>query len=86
MKKFGLNLAFTGTIKDEILDKEEIAFFLAKYLINNHLKNLCERYKLDEIEIKEIIEKTEKENQAILEILELIGKSRGCLSCGRKNR
>lgn len=85
-EEIGLKLAFTGTIKDEILDTEEVAFFLTKYLINNHLTNICQRYKLDEIEIKDIIEEAEEENQAVLEILELIGKSRGCYVSRRKDR
>ena len=46
-QEVGLNLAFTGTIKDEILDKEEIAFYLLKYLSSNYLGKLCEKYKLD---------------------------------------
>ncbi len=72
----GLNLAFTGTIKDEVLDKEEIAFYLAKYLIQNHLEMLANKYKLNEEEIKESL-KLNDENQVVLEVLEKIGKARG---------
>ena len=39
------NLAFTGTIKDDILEKTEIAFSLLKYLVKNYKQNLSERYK-----------------------------------------
>ena len=39
----GINLAFTGTIKDEILDKQEIAFYLLKYLIDNYLDKVSEK-------------------------------------------
>ena len=33
----GLNLAFTGSIKDEVIDKEEIAYHLINYLNENYL-------------------------------------------------
>lgn len=83
-EEIGLRLAFTGTIKDEILDTEDIAFFLVKYLIKNYLSNLCEKYKLDQNEIKDMLN-TEDENQVILDVLEKIGKNRRllCFSGGR---
>ena len=80
-EQVGLNLAFTGTIKDEIIDKEEIAFYLLKYLVNNHLDLLAEKYKLDKDNIKENLSQFE-ENQVILEIMEQIGKNRGALISG----
>ena len=76
--KSGLKLSFTGTIKDEILDKEEIAFYLVKYLMKNYLNNLSEKYKLNIEEIRNMLNEKD-ENQVILEILEMIGKNRGCL-------
>lgn len=39
-----LHLAFIGSIKDEILDSEEIAFNLTKFLYENHRNLLNERY------------------------------------------
>lgn len=81
-EEVGLNLAFTGTIKDEILDKEEIAFFLLKYLIENYLHLLTEKYKLNEEEIKEMLKNVEDENQVILDVMEQIGKKRGALISG----
>lgn len=81
-EEVGLNLAFTGTIKDEILDGEEIAFYLLKYLINNYLKLLTEKYKLNEEKIKENLSTCEDENQVILEVMEQIGKNRGALISG----
>lgn len=83
MKKFGLNLAFTGTIKDEILDKEEIAFFLVRYLINNYLNLLIQKYSLDKEEIKNSKEKCD-ENEIIVNIIEQIGRKRGALISGGK--
>ncbi len=77
------NLAFTGTIKDDILEKTEIAFSLLKYLINNYKQNLSERYKLDN-KIDEIMNSSQDidENDKYLEIFELIGKKRGTIVSG----
>lgn len=74
-----LNLAFTGTIKDEILDKEEIAFYLIKYLLHNNIHNLCEKYKLNENEIKDLMQSEEDENQVILQVIELCRKIKRCI-------
>lgn len=76
-QEVGLKLAYTGTIKDEILDAEEVAFYLLKYLIDNYLEKLCEKYKMNIEEVRNIINSEEDENQAILNILEMIGKARG---------
>ena len=75
----GLNLAFTGTIKDEIMDTSDIAFYLVKYLSHNHLNELSEKYKLSLNEMKELIKNSEDENQAIMELIETIGRKRGAL-------
>ena len=85
-QEIALNLAYTGTIKDEILPKTEIAFSLLKYLIYNYKKNICERYKIDKTVIDEIINSKEyqQENEKILEIFELIGKKRGAIVSGGK--
>ena len=83
VKKCGLNLAYTGTIKDEILDKEEIAFSLLKYLTKNYLSMLANKYEMNEEEIKEKLD-AEDENQVILEIMEQIGRKRGALVSGGK--
>lgn len=78
-EEVGLNLAYIGSIKDEILDTEEIAFNLIKYLIKNYLDLLVTRYKLNTEEIKDALENGEDENQAIMDIIEMIGKVRGTL-------
>lgn len=46
----GLNLAFCGSIKDEILDVATLALELIKVLQKDYPQFLQERYKLDEIE------------------------------------
>ncbi|MBW9144103.1 ribosome biogenesis GTPase YlqF [Clostridium sp. CM027] len=45
----GLNLAFTGAVKDEVIDIEELALRLVERLQVNNGERLMERYKLDEI-------------------------------------
>lgn len=45
----GLNLAFTGAIKDEIMDIEELALKLVERLQIHNADRLMERYKLTEI-------------------------------------
>lgn len=82
-EKVATNLAFTGTIKDDILEKTEIAFMLLKLLVNNYRKNLSERYKLDNT-IDEIMNQNDEinENDKYLEIFELIGKKRGAIMSG----
>ena len=58
-----LNLAYTGTIKDDVLQTIEIGFSLLKFLISNHLDKIIERYKLDKNEVKFILEKYIEENE-----------------------
>lgn len=43
-------LAFTGAIKDEVLDTEALAESLGEYLRENYPDRLCERYKLKSLE------------------------------------
>jgi len=45
----GLNLAFCGSIKDEILDTTELSYELLKILENEYPELLINRYKVDEI-------------------------------------
>lgn len=68
----GLSLAFTGAIRDEILDKEEIAIQLCDKLRKLYPQLLCERYKITE-DIQELMPH---------ELFELIGKKRGFLISG----
>lgn len=74
----GLNLAFTGSIKDEVIDKEGIAYHLIKYLNENYQNNLFEKYKIKPEEIEEI-----KDNpQYNLKLMQLIGRKRGAIVSG----
>ena len=81
-EEVALNLAFTGTIKDDILPKTEIAYRLVKFLIKNYLNNLINRYNLNLEEIKSILNQDGAENNNIYEVMCLIGKKRGCIVSG----
>jgi ribosome biogenesis GTPase A len=77
-EEVGLNLAYTGSIKEEILEKTEITYNLLKFLDENYSSNLYAKYKISEQEIDEI-----KDNpQYTLELMYLIGKKRGALISG----
>ena len=81
-EEIALNLAYTGTIKDDILAITEIAYSLTKFLLENYRKNLLERYSLDEQVVNEILEQDQMENENIYEIMQLIGKKRGAIISG----
>lgn len=66
----GYHLAFTGAIKDEVLDKIEIAIKLIDSLKEKRVELLAEKYEISELE---------EENY---KILQQIGTSRGCLAAG----
>ncbi len=69
----GRRIAFTGGIKDEIMDVEELAYFLVGFLRENYLDMLVSRYKLEDVDLAEYGD---------FELLELIGKKRGCIVSG----
>ena len=77
-EEVGLNLAYTGSIKDEVIDKEEIAYHLVKYLEKNYQRNLYEKYKIRLDEIENI----KNDSQFHMELMHLIGKKRGALVSG----
>ena len=81
-QEVAMNLAFTGTIKDDILPKVEIAYQLLKYLIENYLSNVIERYQLNTEEVKEILKQDNEAYNPIYEIMHLIGQKRGCIVSG----
>lgn len=75
-EEIALNLAFTGTIKDDIIERTEVAYHLLKYLFINYKNNLVERYKLENID------NINEEN--IVELMDIIGKKRGAIVSGGK--
>ena len=68
----GLKLAFTGSIKDEVLDIETISLKLIEYLCTHYPNHMVERYKLDSI------------NEEAIVNMEMIAKKRGCILSGNK--
>lgn len=69
-QNIGYRLATTGAIKDTAIDYDDIAFFAIDYLMKHYPENIKQRYELDELPEREI------------ELLEVIGKKRGCLRSG----
>ena len=69
----GFKLAFIGSVKDEILDSQEIAVRLLLDLQRNYPDRLADRYKI-----------TDFEELEPYELLELIGAKRGMLIKGGK--
>ncbi len=65
-------IAYTGGIKDEIMDVEELAFYLVGFLRKNYLAMLTERFKISD----------DIENLDDFELLEYIGRKRGCIMTG----
>ncbi|MBQ8351063.1 MAG: ribosome biogenesis GTPase YlqF [Clostridia bacterium] len=71
--KVGENLAFTGAIKDQILDTEELAMLLCARLNRLCPALLAARYKLNEEDLRDLDG---------YDLLALIGKKRGMLVSG----
>ncbi len=69
----GLHLAFTGAIRDEILDTEEIAVILCRELCEKYPNLLMQRYKLKPEDL---------EDKMPFEVFETIGRNRGLLIAG----
>lgn len=81
-EEVALNLAFTGTIKEDILQRTEIAYQLVKILLENYRNHICERYGISETYIEETLNQEQPENINIYEIMLEIGRKRGCIISG----
>ncbi len=66
----GYRLAVTGAIKNTAMEFEDVATFAAGFLSRSYPEKLKQRYKLDQLADDE------------LEVLESIGRKRGCLQAG----
>lgn len=66
----GIRVALLGSVRDEVLDKGEMGLWLARYLCRSYPGILSERYGIEEAE------------DPGAEILEAIGRARGCLLKG----
>ena len=67
----GKRLAFTGAVKDDVLDIEELACYLMDYLAAHYADVLTERYKI-----------TVEEGDSGYDLLEKAGRKRGFLMRG----
>ena len=81
-EEVALNLAFTGTIKEDILQKTEIAYQLVKFLLENYPEKLCDRYGITKEYIDKTLSQDQPENFNIYEIMLEIGRKRGCIISG----
>ncbi len=69
--KAGMNLAFIGSVRDEVLNTEELCIELLDYIKENYQGTISERYNVPE-DIKTV------------EMLYKIGENRGCLVKGNE--
>ncbi len=70
-KLVGERLAFTGAVKDDIMDLELLASRLLEYLNESYPKNIAERYSVETTE-----------NEEGFDILQKVGRKRGFLIAG----
>ncbi|GLX81573.1 ribosome biogenesis GTPase YlqF [Thalassotalea eurytherma] len=66
----GYRLAITSAVKDTAFDHEDIAWFAADYLLEAYPSRLQDRYKLERVPATEV------------ELIEEIGRQRGCVRSG----
>ena len=70
-EQVGLKLAFTGAIKDDVIDSVEVAAKFMEYMTAAYPENLKQRFKLDTLEDK-----------IGHDLLRIAGKNRGCVISG----
>ena len=82
----GLNLAFCGSIKDEILNVQDLAYELLKVLRENYPDELIARYKLDGLMSDEEEEYNEygEHIDPVLADMEVIAMKRGFIQSGKR--
>lgn len=76
--EISFNLAFSGTIKDDVLILTDVAYELLKRLTKDYKENLLERYKISEEEFLKI----EKQSNSMYELMKLIAQKRGAILSG----
>jgi ribosome biogenesis GTPase A len=69
-KNSGYRLATTGAIKDTAISHDQVAYFAAEYLLRHYPELVLSRYQLEQLPKSE------------MELMEIIGKKRGCLRSG----
>jgi ribosome biogenesis GTPase A len=68
-KLVGMRLAMIGSMNDQVINLEDLSFEILKFIKENYPSFIKARYELDE-------------NREILEIMDEIGRIRGCLKKG----
>ncbi len=69
-KNSGYRLATTGAIKDTAISHDDVAFFAAEFLLQQYPKSLSDRFQIESLP------------QTEAELMDEIGKRRGCLRAG----
>lgn len=72
----GFRLAATGAIKEDVIDIAEVACFVLHILVERYGAVLADRYDLEDLPSKL------PDMQAAIDVLESIGKRRGCIVSG----
>ncbi|SFG08838.1 ribosome biogenesis GTPase YlqF [Oribacterium sp. WCC10] len=67
----GLNLAMIGSINDQIINIDELVFYLLKYLVRYYPDALTNRYG-----------ETVTDDEEAIKVFDAIGKKRGCIKKG----
>jgi len=75
-QQVGMRLAATGAIKEEILYPEDIAFYAMRYLITHYGESLKERFGMEKLP------DDPGDNDAVIEVMEAVGRKRGALMSG----
>ena len=70
-QQVGLKLAYTGAIRDEVIDTEELACHFLEFMRDNYPDALKNRYKMDDVD-----------GFTGYELLELLGRKRGMVISG----
>lgn len=72
-QEVGEKLAFTGAVKDQVMDTELLAFRLLEVMCKYPTPQFIERFKLQDVDLDSV---------EAYELLEIIGKKRGMLMSG----
>ncbi len=75
-QQVGLRLATIGSIKEEIMPADEVAFYAVRYMAEMYPGVLSERYGIGELpsDLSEV--------ETVIEVMENIGRKRGCVVSG----
>ena len=75
-----LNLAYVGSIKDEVMPKTDVAYQLLKFLYEEYKDKIILKYKLTEEEQNSII--TQDGKNDIISLMDIIARKRGAIVSG----